>query len=81
MISLHEWLPPAVVGITFTTMGCLKVFGWTKGIVGGGGKSVACRLYGRCPSWSKQVNIAFIVLLFAIGLWNLGLLVNVLLKQ
>ena len=81
MIPLADWLPPAGVGVTFTALGCVKVYGWKKGIIGGGGKPAACRLYGRCPSWSKQINIAFIVLMFAIGLGNLALLVSVLLKQ
>jgi hypothetical protein len=81
MNTLADWLPLAAVGVTFTTFGFLKVYGWKKGIVGGGGKPASCRLLGRCPSWSKQFNIAFIVLLFAIGLGNLGFLVAVLLKQ
>ena len=81
MITLADWLPPAAVGVTFTTAGFLKVFGWKKGIIGGGGKPASCRLLGRCPSWSKQLNIAFITLFFAIGLGNLGFLLAVLLKQ
>jgi hypothetical protein len=65
----------ALVGIMFTTLGLLKVYGWKKGFVGGGGKPVSCRLLGRCPSWSKQINFSMIVLFLGIGLWNLGLLV------
>jgi hypothetical protein len=81
MIALIEFLPPATVGITFTTIGVLKLYGWKKGIIGGGGKPAFCRLFGRCPSWSKEINLAFISLFFAIGLGNLGFLLFVLLKQ
>ena len=81
MISLADWLPNAAVGVTFTTLGCLKVYGWKKGIIGGGGKPAVCRLYGRCPSWSKRINIAVIALFFAIGLGNLGFLMAALLKR
>jgi hypothetical protein len=81
MIPFTDWFPPAVIGVIFTVLGCLKVYGWKKGIIGGGGKPAACRLYGRCPSWSRQFNIGFIILLFVIGLGNLGWLVGILLKR
>ena len=81
MITFADWFPPATVGVTFTTFAVLKVYGWKKGIIGGGGKPASCRLLGRCPSWSKQINIVFITLFFAIGLGNLGFLLFVLLKQ
>ena len=81
MITLADWLPLAAVGVTFTTFGFLKVYGWKKGIVGGGGQPASCRLLCRCPSWSIQFNLAFIVLLFAIGLGNLGFLLAVLLRE
>jgi hypothetical protein len=35
LASLAEWLPPAAVGLTFTLLGALKLFGWYRGIVGG----------------------------------------------
>jgi hypothetical protein len=50
MITLSDWVPSAVVGVTFLSLGLIKVYGWRKGIVGGGGKPAACRLMGRCPS-------------------------------
>jgi hypothetical protein len=81
MITLADWLPPASVGIAFTTLGFVKIYGWKKGIIGGGGKPASCRLLGRCPSWSKQFNIAFIALFLAIGFGNLAFLLFVLLKQ
>jgi hypothetical protein len=81
MIALSDWLPPALVGVTFTTLGLLKIYGFKKGIVGGGGKPAKCRLLGRCPSWSKQINNFVVVLFLAIGLVNLGILVKLLLKR
>jgi hypothetical protein len=81
MIALSDWLPPAAVGATFTTLGVLKVYGFSKGIIGGGGKPVACRLFGRCPSWSKQINISVILLFLAIGIVNVAILVALLLKS
>ena len=81
MMALSDWLPLGVIGATFTTLGLLKVYGWKKGIVGGGGKAASCRLLGRCPTWSKQLNIVVIVLFFGIGLANLGILLMVLLKR
>jgi len=35
MANLASWLPPAMVGILFTVMGGLKLFGTVRGIVGG----------------------------------------------
>jgi hypothetical protein len=72
MTPLPDWVPPAVVGATFTTLGLLKVYGIRKGIVGGGGKPYICRLRGSCPNWSKRVNIIFAAVLLAIGLFGLG---------
>jgi hypothetical protein len=81
MTAISDWLPPAAVGVTFTALGLLKVYGFKKGIVGGGGKPATCRLLGRCPSWSKQLNVVIIVLFLGIGLVNLGILLTVLLKR
>ena len=80
MIRLEDWLPPATVGAVFTALGALKVYGWKKGIIGGGDKSASCRLLGRCPSLSKPVNITIIALFFTIGLGNFGMLLFALLK-
>jgi hypothetical protein len=81
MVSISDWLPNALVGVTFTTLGLAKVYGWRKGIVGGGGKPASCRLMGRCPSWSKQVNIIVIALFLAIGIANLVAIAAALLKS
>lgn len=75
------WLAPAMVGVLFTTLGLLKVYGWKKGIVGGAGKAASCRLLGRCPSWSKQVNIGFMVLFLGVGVVNLGICLVTLLER
>lgn len=76
-----NWLPNAFVGVVFTTLGLLKVYGWRKGIVGGGGKPASCRLLGRCPSWSKQFNVVFTTLLLGIGVVNLGVCLAILLGR
>lgn len=81
MIAFSDWLPLAAVGGTFTTLGLLKVYGLSKGIVGGGGRPAACRLLGRCPSWSKPLNWAMTVFFLGIGVVNLGILVVLLLKS
>jgi hypothetical protein len=80
MTALADWLPNTLVGITFTALGLIKVVGWQKGIVGGGGQPASCRLMGRCPSWSKPVNIGVIVLFLAIGLVNLGVVAAALVR-
>ena len=81
MIAFSDWFPNAVVGVTFVSLGLLKIYGWKQGIVGGGGKPVSCRLLGRCPSWSKPVNIGVIILFLAVGFVNLGVLLRVYLKK
>jgi hypothetical protein len=81
MNSLADWLPPLAVGLTFTTLGLLKVYGFRKGIIGGGGKPASCRLLGRCPSWSKQINLLVIALFLAIGIVNLAIFLRFLLKS
>lgn len=81
IMTVLDWFVPAMVGVTFTTVGLLKVYGWRKGIVGGGDKSASCRLLGRCPSWSKQINISMIALFLGLGLWNLAFFVWTLLSS
>jgi hypothetical protein len=46
MISYTDWLPPAVIGVTFTLMGLLKLYGLWKGVVGGGDKPIVTRVCG-----------------------------------
>jgi hypothetical protein len=80
MIAYSDWIPLAAVGGTFTTLALLKVYGFRKGIVGGGGRPVVCRLLGSCPSWSKQLNIIVTVFFLGIGVGCLGILLTLLLK-
>src|SRR6516162_10559223 len=42
--SLAEWLPPLVVGTSFTLLGSLKLYGILTGIVGGHEKPLMTRL-------------------------------------
>ena len=81
MSAISDWLPPLLAALTFTSLGLCKVYGWRKGVIGGGGKPVLCRLNGRCPTWSNEFNMAFLVLLLSVGLLNSGLFVLVLLRS
>jgi len=74
MPSLSDWLPPAAVGLTFTALGAFKIYGFSRGIVGGGCKPAAQRLCGSCPTWSRELNIAVTCFFLAIGLGNLAYL-------
>jgi len=65
------WLPCAFVGVAFTSLASVKVYGFSRGIVGGGCKPLSQRVCGSCPSWSREVNIAMVALFFTIGLANL----------
>jgi hypothetical protein len=46
MIAFSDWLPLATVGLTFTLLGCVKLWGLKRGIVGGADKPVVQRLCG-----------------------------------
>jgi hypothetical protein len=46
MISFTDWLPPALVGTTFTLIGSLKLYGLWKGVVGGADKPFMTKLCG-----------------------------------
>jgi hypothetical protein len=74
MIALADWLPLLAIGVTFTTVGLLKVYGRRHNIVGGGGKPFNQRLLGSCPTWSKHLNIVVTVLFLVIGLSCLSIL-------
>lgn len=78
MTALQDWLPTLVIGVFFTGFGLLKVYGFRRGIVGGGCKPLGTRLCGSCPTWSRSANIAVAMLFCVIGLANLGYLVWVL---
>jgi len=44
--AIASWLPPLLVGLSFTFMGSLKLFGVIRGIVGGQEKPLMTRLCG-----------------------------------
>jgi hypothetical protein len=46
MIALADWLPPVTVGVTFTLLGSIKLWGLKRGIVGGADKPFTQRLCG-----------------------------------
>ncbi len=46
MTQVVDWLIPAVIGVMFTVLGGLKLYGLRKGIVGGRDKSLPVRLCG-----------------------------------
>jgi hypothetical protein len=46
MISFTDCLPPAVIGVTFTLVGSLKLYGLSRGVVGGADKPFVTRLCG-----------------------------------
>jgi hypothetical protein len=35
MIPFSDWFPLALLGVTYTLLGCLKFYGFVRGIVGG----------------------------------------------
>jgi hypothetical protein len=46
MTTFPDWLAPAVIGLTFTSVGSLKLYGLSRDIVGGADKPFATRLCG-----------------------------------
>jgi hypothetical protein len=46
MVALSDWLPLAVVGVSFTLFGCLKLYGALRGIEGGHDKPVVQQVCG-----------------------------------
>jgi hypothetical protein len=46
MSTLLEWFPPALVGVTFTLFGALKLYGALRGVEGGRDKSTFQYLCG-----------------------------------
>jgi hypothetical protein len=80
MIAPSNWIPLSVVGVTFTAVGLLKVYGLRKGIVGGGSRPLSCRLLGSCPSWSKHLNVLMTAVFLIIGFTCLGILASLALK-
>jgi hypothetical protein len=46
MIAFTDWLPLATVGLAFTLLGNIKLWGLKRGIVGGADKPFSQRLCG-----------------------------------
>jgi hypothetical protein len=76
ILASIDWLPPALVGGTFTIFGLLKFYGLARGIKGGFCKPLGQRLCGSCPGWSRNLNIGMTVLFLLIGLVNLAWLAS-----
>lgn len=79
MDTLIKLIPLLTVGLGFTALGALKVYGLSKGVVGGGGKPLTCRLLGSCPSWSKGVNLLVTMIFCVIGIVNLAMAIIIML--
>jgi hypothetical protein len=46
MISFTDWFIPALIGVTFTLIGSLKLYGLSRGVVGGADKPFVTQLCG-----------------------------------
>jgi hypothetical protein len=46
MNSFTDWFIPALIGVTFTLIGSLKLYGLSKGVVGGTDKPFITKLCG-----------------------------------
>ncbi len=46
MIPFADWFPQVMVGLTFTLLGSIKLWGLRRGIVGGADKPFVQRLCG-----------------------------------
>ncbi|MGA2705731.1 MAG: hypothetical protein ABSH35_32195 [Isosphaeraceae bacterium] len=46
MLTISEWFPLATVGLTFTLLGGIKLWGLNRGIVGGADEPVVQRICG-----------------------------------
>ena len=73
MVPFEDWFPLATVGLTLSVLGVLKLYGQSRGIVGGGDKPWKQRLLaGSCPTWSRPINLVVPYVFLALGLLNLG---------
>jgi len=46
MVSFIDWFIPALIGVQFTLLGSLKLYGLSRGVVGGADKPFVTRLCG-----------------------------------
>ena len=67
-MQFEDWFPLLMVGATFTTLGLSKVYGFRRGIVGGGGRPWKTRVLGSCPTWSRHLNVVMTGVFLLIGL-------------
>ncbi len=82
MVPIEEWLPPTTVGLIFCLLGVMKLYGQSRGIVGGGDKPFRQRLLaGSCPTWSRPVNLAMPYVFLGLNLLNLGWLAWLFVRQ
>jgi hypothetical protein len=73
-IPFADWFPLLMIGIVFTTVGLLKVYGFRRKIVGGGDKPYSCRLVGTCPTWTNETNFRVRAIFLSIGLLAFAIL-------
>jgi hypothetical protein len=81
MVPFEDWFPLATVGATFSILGVLKLYGRSRGIVGGGDKPWQDRVVGSCPTWSRPVNLVVPYVFLGLGLLNLGWLARLFLAK
>ncbi|MDB2686818.1 hypothetical protein N9Y42_06360 [Mariniblastus sp.] len=46
MLTFFDWFPLTLLGLTFTFLGCVKLYGIARGIEGGARKPFSERLCG-----------------------------------
>jgi hypothetical protein len=46
MIAFADWFVPTLIGLTFTLIGALKLYGLSTGVVGGADKPFVMQLCG-----------------------------------
>jgi hypothetical protein len=46
MTAFTDWFIPALLGVTFTLLGALKLYGYCMGVVGGQDKPFAAQVCG-----------------------------------
>jgi len=73
VLGFSDWFPMAAVGLMFTLFGSIKLWGLSRGIVGGADKPVFQRICGTPPTWeSRSLRLGFPLLFLGVGLINLG---------
>ncbi len=82
MVPFVEWFPSALTGLALSTLGVAKLYGRSRGIVGGADKPWRQRfLVGSCPTWSRPVNLIVPYVFLGLGLAYLGYLAWLLLSR